>query len=100
MVLKLSAIIAMLFGLFSYAQSSAMTEPPRVARASFVEQLKRVGYVKIDQSYEPRGMTVETFELKTPTTPHHHNTAWIYLTSRGDRVVAFGHDESYRDAAD
>jgi hypothetical protein len=100
MLLKLAAIFAMFAGLFTYAQSSAMTEPPRVSRTSFVEQLKRVGYVEIDQSAEPRGLTNETFELKTPSTPHHHTTAWLYLTCRGDQVVNFGHDESWVNEAD
>ena len=93
-------MFAMLIGLFTYAQSSAMTGPPPVSRTFFVDQLKRAGYVKIDQSAEPRGVTAETFELKAPSTPHHHTTEWIYLSSRGDRVVNFGHDESYCDAAD
>jgi hypothetical protein len=100
MALKLSAIFAMLIGLVTYAQSSVMNEPPPIWRSSFVEQLQRAGYARIDQSTEPRGVTLETFELKTPTTPHHHTTAWIYLTSRGDRVVSFAHDAAYVDAAD
>jgi hypothetical protein len=100
MALKLTVIIAMLAGLVTYAQSAGETRPWGASRTELCEQLKRAGYVKVDQASGPKGLIVETFELRTPSKPHCHLTAWMFLTSRGDDLISFAHDECYADVAD
>jgi hypothetical protein len=100
MALKLAVIFVMFAGLVTYAQNSAQIGPPRPLRRSFDEQLKKAGYVKIEETPNSRGLVTETYALRSPSKPHYHQISCISLTCRGDEVVVFDHDEDYRDIPD
>ena len=100
MALKVAVIFAIFAGLVGYAQSASGTRAIGPSRASFEKQLLKSGYVKIAETTESRGYVLESFEMRTPTKPHYHQTSWIYLTCRGDDIVGFDHDENYRDIPD
>jgi hypothetical protein len=100
MVLKLTTILAAFVGLVGYASSAAVSGSQGPSRDSFDEQLNRAGYVKLAETTDPRGLVVEQFELRTPSKPHYHQIAWVYLTCRGNTVANFAHDETYEDIPD
>jgi hypothetical protein len=90
--LKLTVILAMLLGLVTYAYSTAIPQGLGPSRADFDVQLKREGYVKIGETPQSRGMIVETFEMRVPTRPHYHVTAWLELICRDGCVINFSHN--------
>jgi hypothetical protein len=86
-VIKSSLILAMLLGLVSYARSQNSSESHGFSLAVCKSILTKAGYVEVEQTHRSRGLTVDNYELRTPSRPHFHLVWQIELTSRDDDVV-------------
>jgi hypothetical protein len=98
--IKLTVIVAVLLGLVTYSRSSDLSGSPGPSVAPIKNAMLRAGYVEVEQIPQPKGLLVETFELRITTKPHYHTVGWIDLTSRGDRLVNFSHHGTYSDIPD